>query len=83
MTKNKKIECLVHRSLGGYFCDIESLGFDDIDTTDEHEWVTPNFCIMLFRILCPALVKGLRKGRSRKCILTQTSKGIKLERADL
>lgn len=45
-------------------------------------WETNNFCERDFRKMCPALAKGLRKGKSRKCILTQTNKGIKIERSD-
>ena len=30
--------------------------------------------------VAPALCKGLRKGATRKCVITQTAKGIKIER---
>jgi hypothetical protein len=38
------------------------------------------FCGAQFRHLAPALTKGIRKGKSAKVKLTQTKKGIKLER---
>ncbi len=40
------------------------------------------FCEKELLRYCPALCKGLRKGQSRKLVLTQTARGIKLERAE-
>ena len=38
-----------------------------------------SFCYEEFRLAAPALCKGLRPGQSRKLVLTQTKRGIKLE----
>lgn len=41
---------------------------------------TVTFCWDHFKEACPALCKGLRAGASRELVLTQTGRGIKLER---
>jgi hypothetical protein len=47
---------------------------------DENDIETFGLCGPKLRLLTPALTKGIRKGRSAKVKLTQTKKGIKLER---
>lgn len=45
----------------------------------ETGWFTFHLFGIEFRKACPALCKGLRPGKSRLLILTQTKRGIKLE----
>lgn len=47
---------------------------------ETEDWLTPDFCWEKFRVFGPVLCRGLRKGQKRKLKLTQTKKGIKLER---
>lgn len=65
----KTIKCIFQRFSTGEWCRFYS-----------EDWVSPNFCWKDLRKVAPALCKGLRKGKSRDCIITQTAKGIKIER---
>ena len=71
MAEKKKIECAIYRFAGQPAYYRLQLGNLDITTYDTK----------LVNI-CPTLIEGLRRGQSRKLVLTQTARGIKLERAE-
>lgn len=68
-------------------CEIKRLDFSPrfvrlaVKLGDSQE-VTKNFCLFTLRKIAPALCKGLRPGQSRKLVLTQTARGIRLERIE-
>ena len=70
MAKTNKIECELYRSKS---CSWTSLTRSDGNSPDL--WDTWE----VLQEVAPALCKGLRHGQSRKLILTQIKRGIKLE----
>mgnify|MGYP001573016056 CR=1 FL=1 len=68
MSKTKKFECKFKR-IDEFMCRLATPTYDNV-----LGW---SFC----KDLAPSLFKGLRSGQSRKLVLTQTVRGIKLERA--
>ena len=66
----KKIKCKLSRFYYGKNAEFEG-----------EEWATPNLCWEDLRKVAPALCNGLRNGEKVDCVITQTAKGIKIERA--
>ena len=67
----KKEKITLHR---GDYCD------GNFWFRGEH-FVTPDFCVRLFRRILPQLTKGMKKGETRECILTHLENGFKIELA--
>ena len=64
-------------------CEVYRLGSDDDGYYlyfPEQSIDSPTFYGQHFRKIAPGLTKGLRRGQVRKCVWTQTARGIKLER---
>jgi hypothetical protein len=66
------------KSMKGSLYRFESGNHFNLDLGDGN--FSRGFCARQLRFVAPNLVKGIRKGRQAKVNLTQTAKGIKLER---
>ena len=72
----KSVRVILVRQESGEWCYLKA-------GEDEANWRMIKFCWVDFRPYCPELCRGLRPGGVRELVLTQTKRGIKLERPAL